>query len=218
MPILKFPDPKHAGPEGIVAIGGDLHPDSLKLAYSQGIFPWPVQDLDEVPWFCPEERGVLFFDELHIPRSLERARKKLPFTFTLNKAFPKVIRGCALAKRSEQSGLTWITKEMEEAYVRLHQEGWAHSAEAWDGEELVGGIYGVSALGAFAGESMFHLKPYASKLALLHLIDHLKSRGLQWLDIQVMTDHMKALGARLIPRNQFLKLLRETQHRRLRLF
>ena len=217
MPVLQFPNPRETGPEGLVAVGGDLHPDSLRLAYRQGIFPWPISGFEELPWFCPPERGVLFFAELHVPRSLRRAQNRGLFHFTIDRAFEQVIARCQKAPRPGQDG-TWLTEPMQKAYVEMHRLGLAHSAEAWQGEKLVGGIYGVEADGAFGGESMFHTAPDASKLALLHLIDHLKKRGLDWIDIQTLTPHMERLGAREIPRDDFLNRLSETQQRSLRLF
>lgn len=216
MPIRKFPNPRHTTPEGLLALGGDLSSESLLLAYRMGIFPWPMED-EPLAWFCPPERAVLEFNALHIPRSLLRFQKKNPYRLTLNQDFSQVITQCASAPRPGQPG-TWITPEMKEAYITLHKLGFAHSFEAWEGEELVGGIYGVDAGGAFAGESMFHTRPNASKLALLALIDHLKSKGLDWMDIQMLTPHMEALGARTLPREEFLQRLAQTQKRGLKLF
>jgi len=216
MPIAQFPDPLTASPEGIVAVGGDLHPDSLLQAYRQGIFPWPVPGLPML-WFCPEERGILDFAELHVPRSLRRERRRTGLRLTIDAAFPHVIRGCAETPRPGQSG-TWITREIIVAYTRLHRMGIAHSVEAWNGERLVGGVYGVDIDGAFAAESMFYREPNASKLALLHLIDHLRSRGLDWIDVQVLTPHLERLGARAVPRDVFLRKLENTRARGLKLF
>jgi leucyl/phenylalanyl-tRNA--protein transferase len=216
MAIIQFPDPRTASPEGIVAIGGDLHPESVLAAYRQGIFPWPVEKLPLL-WFCPAERGVLQFDALHVPRSLARARRQAPFLFTVDRAFPAVIRGCAETPRPAQHG-TWITPAVVAAYVRLHEMGVAHSVEAWLGGALVGGVYGVDVDGAFAAESMFYRRPNASKLALLHLIDHLRDAGLDWMDVQTLTPHMQRLGARLIAREDFLGLLARTRARGLQLF
>lgn len=216
MPVLEFPDPRSANPEGVVAIGGDLHPDSLLLAYRQGIFPWPVERLPLL-WFCPAERGVLEFTNLHLPRSLARARARTTLRFTIDTAFPAVIRACANTPRPGQDG-TWITTQIVTAYTRLHRLGIAHSVEAWNATRLVGGIYGVEVDGAFAAESMFYYEPNASKLALLYLIDHLRARGLDWLDIQVLTPHLVRLGARAMPRDAFLERLRRTRARGLRLF
>lgn len=216
MPVTRFPDPRDTGPEGVVALGGDLHPDSLYLAYRQGIFPWPHEGLPLL-WFCPPERAILEFARLHVPRSLAKERRRTALTFTLDRAFDQVIEGCRRARRPGQDG-TWITPPMLRAYRAFHRLGHAHSAEAWDGETLVGGIYGVAVEGAFSGESMFTSRPNASKLALLHLLDHLAARGLDWIDIQQMTPHMAALGATRVSRDAFLLRLAETQARGLQLF
>jgi leucyl/phenylalanyl-tRNA--protein transferase len=212
----RFPDPREATEDGVVAVGGRPEPALLAEAYARGIFPWPV-DGYPLLWFSPPERGLLFFEELHVPRSLARERRRTRLTFTIDRAFERVIRACAEVERAHERG-TWIKPWMIRGYCEFHRLGRAHSVEAWEGEELVGGVYGVDAGGAFAGESMFHLRPNASKLALLHLIEHLRARGLHWLDTQVLTPHMEALGARLVPREEFLRLLAETQTRGLRLF
>jgi len=217
MAIIQFPDPRTASPEGIVAIGGDLHPESVLAAYRQGIFPWPVEKLPLL-WFCPAERGVLDFAALHLPRSLARARRQAPLRFTLDRAFASVIRGCADTPRPGQHG-TWITPAVITAYCRLHDMGMAHSVEAWSEDgSLVGGAYGVDVDGAFAAESMFYRYPNASKLCILHLIGHLRSRGLDWIDVQTLTPHMARLGARLVPRDRFLERLQHTRGRGLQLF
>jgi leucyl/phenylalanyl-tRNA--protein transferase len=214
--VEHFPDPREATPEGIVAVGGRPEPALLEEAYARGIFPWPVEDYPLL-WFSPPERGLLFFKELHVPRSLARERRRTRLTFTIDSAFERVIRACRSVVREHEAG-TWITSDMVRGYCEFHRRGHAHSVEAWDDGELVGGLYGVDAGGAFAGESMFHLRPNASKLALLHLIDHLRARGLEWLDIQVLTPHMEALGARLVPREEFLELLANARRRGLKLF
>lgn len=216
MAIIQFPDPRTASPEGIVAIGGDLHPESVLAAYRQGIFPWPVEKLPLL-WFCPAERGVLEFAALHLPRSLRRAARVAPYTFTIDRDFAAVIRGCAETPRPNQHG-TWITPAVIAAYSRLHAMGIAHSVEAWAGDRLVGGAYGVDVDGAFAAESMFHHSPNASKLALLHLIGHLRARDLDWIDVQTLTPHMARLGAQLVPREHFLARLQHTRGRGLHLF
>jgi leucyl/phenylalanyl-tRNA--protein transferase len=192
--------------------------ENLKDAYRQGIFPWEIEGLP-LPWFCPEKRAVLEFAELHIPHSLQKEQQKTKFTFTINKAFPRVIENCAKAKRTHESG-TWITKEFIDSYTKFHEAGGAHSVEVWDDHagELVGGLYGVDAGGVFCGESMFHKASNASKLALLFLIEHLKSRGASWLDVQVMTPHFKVLGAKEILREFFLDKLKKTQYLELKLF
>lgn len=210
-----FPDPRYA-PSDVVAMGEDLRVDTLREAYRKGIFPWPHEGLP-LPWFSPRRRAVLPLDEVHVGRSLRKVAARKPFTFTIDRDFPAVIRACSEAVRPDQDG-TWIEPKLIAAYTRLHQRGEAHSVEAWEGEELVGGLYGVDAGGIFTGESMFHRRPHASKLALLFLIDHLRARHSPLLDCQVMTPHMEALGAREIPRGRFLDTLAETQARGIRLF
>jgi leucyl/phenylalanyl-tRNA--protein transferase len=212
--VTLFPDPRHARGD-IIAIGEDLSVETLRDAYRHGIFPWPHDDLP-LPWFSPRRRAVIFFDELHIGRTLRRSIRRAQFTYTIDKAFDSVIRACASVPREDQG--TWIGPEILRAYSKLHREGDAHSIEAWEGDALVGGLYGIDAGGLFTGESMFHLRTDASKLALLHLIEFLRERGAKWLDCQIMTPHMRALGAREIPRLQFLDLLAETQARALHLF
>ena len=216
MPVIECPDPRTATDEGILAVGGDLHPETLRLAYRQGIFPWPVEGLPLL-WFSPPERAVLEFRDLHVPRSLARARRRARLHFSIDRAFAEVIGACAEMTRPGQDG-TWITPQMRAAYVRLHRLGVAHSAEAWDAGRLVGGVYGVDVDGAFAAESMFYRQPDASKLALLHLIEHLRDRGLDWIDIQVLTPHLARLGAKTISREEFLGRLLRTHARGLRLF
>ena len=217
-----FPDPRSAGPDGLVAVGGHLDPEILLQAYRQGIFRFPMT------WFCPEERAILNFSDLHISKSLRRIQKKKPFVLTVDRAFNRVIKNCATVRRPDQKGsqnstqhLTWITSDILRAYQEFHELGYAHSVEVWDGERLVGGVYGVDVDGVFSAESMFHLVPNASKLALLRLIGLLDSRGTDWMDIQVMTPHLQALGAKSIPRDQFLKQLAQTQatvHNRIEVF
>lgn len=211
--LIYFLDPAHAI-DGIVALGGPLTTTNLLRAYCSGIFPWPIDEYI-LPWCCPDERGILEFNELHIPRRLARTRHQ--FHFTIDRAFPQVITHCATVKRRHESG-TWITDEMIRAYCELHRQGHAHSVEVWEGAELVGGIYGVDGCGSFSGESMFALRSNASKFALLFLIEHLKERGLDWIDIQMVTPVLESLGAKTITRADFLKKLAATQNRRLTLF
>ena len=211
--LIHFLDPSQAI-DGIVALGGPLTTTNLLRAYCSGIFPWPI-DENILPWVSPEERGILDFNELHIPRRLARTRHQ--FHFTIDRAFPQVISNCATVRRKHESG-TWITRQMIHAYCELHRQGHAHSVEVWEGDELVGGLYGVEACGAFAGESMFQLRSNASKLALLFLIEHLKQRGLDWMDIQMVTPHLEALGAKAVSRDDFLEKLAATQERKLILF
>lgn len=215
--MLRVIDPRLAGDQDVVGVGDDLRPATLIWAYRHGIFPWPMPETPLL-WFCPVERAVLQFANLHVPRRLARIRRQSPFTLTLDADFRGVITSCQNAQRPEGEG-TWITPEIVNAYYALHRLGAAHSVEAWDdGGRLVGGLYGVDSGGVFTGESMFHAISNASKLALLHLIDHLAGRGCTWLDIQVMTPHMEVLGAALQSRNEFLDKLASEQERGLVLF
>ena len=227
---MSFPDPQNYDfPEwvlfddyfyyskDIVSFGDELSVENLTNAYGLGIFPWHVEGLP-LPWYCPEKRAILEFSELHIPRSLERTRRKKPYTFTIDEEFATVIRTCSSMRRPDQAG-TWITEDFVRSYSQLYEAGIAHSVEAWDENgDLVGGLYGVDAGGAFCGESMFHTAPNASKLALLFLIDHLRERGATWIDAQVMTPHIEAFGAKEIRRKEFLRKLKETQDFKLDLF
>lgn len=216
MPLVEFPDPHTAHPDGIVAVGGDLRPQTLLAAYRRGIFPWPADGYPML-WFCPPERAILEFEHLHLPRSLRQAQRQTRLQYTIDRAFAEVIHACASRPRPDQDG-TWITPEIIVAFTRFHQMGYAHSVETWLDGRLVGGLYGVSVDGVFAAESMFYDVPNASKLALLHLIEHLRSRGLDWIDIQVLTPHMVRLGAHEIDRDEFLARLAATRKRGLKLF
>lgn len=211
----RFPDPRRVRGD-IVAIGEDFSVETLRDAYRHGIFPWPHEGLP-LPWFSPRRRAVIFFDELHVGRTLRKAMKRTELTFTIDRDFGTVIRGCAATPRPEQDG-TWIDARIVAAYTRLHAEGDAHSVEVWRGGEVVGGLYGVDAGGLFTGESMFYRTSGASKLALLFLIEHLQARGATWLDCQVINPHTEAFGAREITRAKFLDLLAAEQGRGLTLF
>lgn len=226
---IRFPDPKkHEFPEwvligdyfyyakDIIHFGGKMTVENLQDAYRKGIFPWTIEGLP-LPWFCPEKRAIIEFGELHIPKSLKRVQKNSPFTFTIDKAFQRVITICSEIKRSGEQG-TWITDDFIRGYCELYYQGGAHSVEVWRGDELVGGLYGVDAGGTFCGESMFHFESNTSKLALLFLIEHLESRGATWLDAQVMTPHIERLGGKDIDRADFLEKLAQTQQRNLQLF
>lgn len=213
--MSRFPDPRRARSD-VIAVGDDLGIETLRDAYRHGIFPWPHEGLP-LPWFSPRRRTVIFFHELHVGRSLRKSARRGVFTFTIDKDFSSVIRACAATPRGDDDG-TWIGPDIVAAYTRLHESGDAHSVEVWEGDALVGGLYGVDAGGVFTGESMFHRRPDASKLALLHVIEHLRARGATWLDCQVTTPHMAALGAREIPRAQFLDMLVEAQGKGLQLF
>ena len=213
--MTRFPDPRYVRGD-IVAVGDDLHVDTLRDAYRHGIFPWPHESLP-LPWFSPRRRAILFFDEMHVGRTLRKASSKAQYTYTIDRDFRAVIAACSAAPRPGQDG-TWIGPDIVRAYTALHDAGDAHSVEVWDGETLAGGLYGIDPGGAFTGESMFHHRTHASKLALLFLVEHMRSRGATWLDCQVMTPHMEALGARHVPRSKFLDLLTSAQAANVKLF
>jgi leucyl/phenylalanyl-tRNA--protein transferase len=195
--VLVFPDPRRASPEGLVAVGGDLSTPRLLLAYRSGIFPWTVQP---VTWWSPDPRGIFELDTFHVSRSLARILRKSLFRVTIDTAFEAVMRGCAAPGPGR--GGTWITEEFIEAYTRLHREKHAHSVECWVGDELAGGIYGVAIGGFFAGESMFHRESDASKVALFHLWEHLRSKEFELFDIQMLTPITTRLGGVEIPRSE----------------
>lgn len=202
-----FPDPSEADPDGLLAIGGDLSPRRLIEAYANGIFPWYAPG-SPILWWSPDPRLTLLPSELHVPKSLRRVLNARRFTFSLDTAFPRVIRACAQAKRPDQEG-TWIVPSMIAAYERLHDMGVAHSAEAWRDGQLVGGIYGVALGGAFFGESMFHAEPDASKALFVTLARWLERRGCALVDCQQTTPHMLRFGARELTRREFLRRLGE---------
>jgi leucyl/phenylalanyl-tRNA---protein transferase len=188
-----FPPASKAGQDGLLAVGGDLSPERLLVAYANGIFPWPSSHSALIPWFCPSPRTVLVPGQIRVNRSLRRAVRRAAFTTTYDRAFPEVIAACAHVPREDQG--TWITPSMIEAYTRLHELGFAHSIEAWRGTELVGGLYGVSLGAAFFGESMFTLESDASKIALYQLLEQLDAWNFLFLDCQMTTPHVRSLGA-----------------------
>ncbi len=210
MTIEAFPNPLNAPDHGLIGVGGDFEPESLLLAYRSGIFPWPMPE-EPRAWFCPGTRGVLEFKKLHIPKSLQKSLKKNTYSVSLNQNFEAVIRACAKVHKKREGG-TWITKDLLNAYIELHRCGYAHSVETWDKDgALVGGIYGVGVDGYFSAESMFYTEPDASKFALVALTQLLQREGLEWVDIQMVTPHMKKWGAREIPRAQFLNWLQKSR-------
>lgn len=201
-----FPDPRGAvvgGPyDGLVAVGGDLATDRLRLAYRSGMFPWTV---NPVTWWSPDPRGIFELGDLHVSRSLRRCLRQAKFRVTRDQAFGEVIAACAGVRRPGG----WIVPEFVAAYSKLHHEGHAHSVECWLGDDLVGGVYGVAVGGLFAGESMFHRASDASKVAVVHLHDHLVSRGYQLFDIQMLTEVTTSLGGREIRRDEYLERLKQ---------
>lgn len=205
---IPFPEePYKASVDGIVAIGGKVDTGTLLAAYSKGIFPWPQEGVPML-WFFPEERGILEFKDLHLSESLYKFIKKnsYRFRFSVNEAFPKVIEACQLQKRKNQPG-TWILPEMKKAYIEFHYAGYAHSVECWEDDQLVGGIYGVLVNGVFGGESMFHKTTNTSKMSLLYLIDWLKEKNIQWMDIQMVTPLLESFGGKYISDKEYYFLL-----------
>lgn len=201
----RFPPVDRAGPDGVVALGGDLEPGTLLAAYRHGVFPMPTWRRGPLAWWSPDPRAVLPLDRLAVSRSLRAARRR--FQVRVDTAFDDVVAGCADPRRPHG----WITPEMRAAYGRLHRLGWAHSVEAWTGEgRLAGGLYGVAVGGLFAGESMFHRERDASKVALVGLVGLLRSDGVdgRLLDVQWLTPHLASLGAVAVPRDRYLALLR----------
>ena len=205
---LRCPDPRRADPDGMVAVGGDLSVPRLLLAYRSGIFPWTV---DPITWWSPDPRALFELDRFHVSRSLARVLRRKQFQVTADRAFRRVMEGCAAPAPGRRE--TWITREFIEAYTQLHRQGHAHSFECWDGTELAGGIYGVAIGGFFAGESMFHRVSDASKVALYHLVQHLRARGFGLFDIQMLTPITRRLGGIEILREEYLRRLAEAVRR-----
>jgi leucyl/phenylalanyl-tRNA--protein transferase len=205
---LRFPPVEQASPEGLLAVGGDLRPERLLEAYRHGIFPW-YNDDQPILWWSPHPRAVLFPEKLHIPHSLHRTIRRGLFTVTLDTHFRAVMEGCAGPRTQYPDGGTWITPAMTEAYTRLHELGYAHSAETWIGNELVGGVYGVALGGAFFAESMFTRVDDASKVALVSLVRQLHAWGFRLIDCQQSSPHVMRFGAEDIPRRDFIARLSE---------
>lgn len=201
----RFPDPEQSDPSGLLAVGGDLSPERLLAAYAAGIFPW-YSEGEPILWHSPDPRTLLPRGALRVSRSLERTLRRGRFRLTLDTDFDAVIRACAEVPRPEGDG-TWITRSMRRAYARLHELGFAHSCEAWQGERLVGGLYGVSLGRAFFGESMFHVASDASKAAFVTLVRQLEAWGFDFVDCQVHTRHLERFGAVAWPRRRFLAAL-----------
>lgn len=202
-----FPDVSKADEEGLLAVGGKLTTKRLLEAYNSGIFPW-FSDGQPVLWWSPNPRMVLFLDNLKVSKSLKKTIRSGYFKVTFNTAFAEVIQQCSNAYRKDQNG-TWITQEMIDAYIKLHSKGYAFSVEVWQNEELVGGLYGINLpeQKIFCGESMFHKVSDASKVALVHLVEHLRTKDYTLIDCQMHTKHLESLGACLIPRDEFLRYL-----------
>jgi len=203
---LVFPPVNLAEPDGLLAIGGDLSTERLLLAYRSGIFPW--YEGTHVLWWSPDPRFVLFPEELKVSKSMHQLLKKDAFSFSINQAFSEVINNCKSISRKDQAG-TWITDEMKEAYTHLHLLGHAHSAEVWEGNELVGGLYGIRMGKCFFGESMLSKVSNASKYAFISYVQALQLVGIKLIDCQVYTEHLESLGARMIDRKDFIGLINQ---------
>jgi len=202
-----FPDPRTARDEGLLAYGGDLTPERLLAAYTRGIFPWFNAD-DPILWWSPNPRLVLYPDDFKIPKSFRRVLRNGDYVVKFDHNFPAVIRACGQIPRPGQEG-TWLHSEMQEAYIALHRQGYAHSIETYMGNELVGGLYGIALGKAFFGESMFAYRPNASKIALAALRGVLGAKSYDFIDCQVETEHLVRMGASLIPRDRFLTELNQ---------
>ena len=199
MPTFNFPNPSLADPDGLLAFGGNLEPETLLSAYQQGIFPWFDEDTP-ILWWCPDPRAILEFDNLYISKRLARTIRSNKFLVTFNQDFDAVVKGCAY--RPEEG--TWITPEVANAYGEFHRKGHAHSVEVWQQGVLVGGLYGVAIGGLFAGESMFSTVSDASKIALVALVGRLKEKGFQLFDLQIINEHTSMMGATEISRKDYL--------------
>jgi len=206
---LWFPDPHQGEDDGLIAVGGDLSIDRLLLAYSNGFFPWfSFQHQKEPLWYCPLQRFVIFPNEIHVSHSMKQLINKHQYEITINKDFEGVIRGCATAQnRNEEEG-AWLGPDIIKAYTDLHRQGFAVSVEVWDGERLVGGLYGVNIGSSYFGESMFSLVPNASKLALIHLARTLERLGGRLIDCQFETPHLLSMGGRYIPYEEYISIIR----------
>jgi leucyl/phenylalanyl-tRNA--protein transferase len=205
---LWFPDPHLGEEDGLVAVGGDLSVDRLLLAYSNGFFPWfSFRDYKEPLWFCPLQRFVIFTNEIHVSHSMQQLLKKNPYRITINKDFEGVMRGCATAQNRNELEGAWLGPDIIKAYTELYRQGFAASVEVWEGSQLVGGLYGVTLGKAFFGESMFSLVPNASKLALIFLARMLEAHGGRLIDCQFETPHLRTMGGRHIPYEEYMKII-----------
>ena len=203
---LKFPPVHLAEPDGLLALGGDLSTKRLLLAYKSGIFPW--YEGEDILWWCPNPRFILLPHELKINKAIKPLLERNEFEFTINEAFKDVINQCKEIKRLGQEG-TWITDEVENAYCKLHELGYAHSAEVWKDNKLVGGLYGIRLGKVFFGESMFSKASHASRYAFIRYVQYLKNEGVALIDCQVYTEYLESLGAKMIDREYFIKKLND---------
>ena len=213
MPIVKFPPISSADEQGIVAIGGDLHVESLRLAYKQGIFPWPISEEYPLAWFSPEPRAVFETNEIHISKKLRKFIRNCDYKITYNSAFERIITQAREIHKNSKEG-TWITPDVIAAYVQLFREGHAYSVEVWQNKEIIGGLYGVCFGHFINGESMFYLKDNASKIALISILHNTQKLGIKYFDTQMITNITGSLGAKEIERDDFLKYVKEATERK----
>ena len=222
---LWFPNPKYGEPDGLFAVGGDLSVNRLLLAYNHGIFPWYAYQLYNEPhWYCPMDRFVIFPKEIHISHSMKQLMRQGKYHITMDQDFKGVINACSKADSRNTDMGAWLGPQMINAYTQLHKMGIAHSVEVWETKEtenntsiprrLVGGLYGIDLNGAFFGESMFSLVPSASKLALIHLAQHLEKKGYSFIDCQFETPHLRSMGGRHIPYDEYMAMLNANAHRK----
>ena len=213
---VEFPSVQLAAEDGLLAVGGDLQSKRLISAYSQGIFPW-FSDDEPLLWWSPDPRAIIELDNFVASRSLKKLARKKKYKVTLNHAFDRVIEACSSTPRKnpntgELNSETWITEDMIGAYRQLNGLGLAHSVEVWNGDMLVGGLYGVGIGKVYCGESMFHIESNTSKLAMLALVEHMKSQNMAFIDCQLPTDHLSSLGANVLPRKNFIEKLENNNH------
>ena len=202
----EFPDPRFGHPSGLYAVGGDLSPERLIKAYPRGIFPWYAFRDDQIQWWAPHRRFVIFADEIHISHSMRNLMNKKTLTCSINEDFEGVINGCGMVDGRMMEENAWLGPELTETWIELNKRGHAKSVEVWDEDEyLVGGLYGFVSGGCFIGDSMFSLVPSASKLALIHLARHMKAQGGIFIDCQLRTEHLESMGARYIPYDEYLQ-------------
>lgn len=207
---LVFPAPINVESDGILCVGGDLSIDRLLLAYSHGIFPWfSFRDYDEPVWYCPQERFVIFPNEIHVSHSMRTLLNKGKYDVSIGRDFDGVIRGCSTADGRFDAAGAWLGHDIIEAYTELHRQNLAQSVEVWEGDRLVGGLYGVTIGRCFIGESMFSLVPSASKIAMIFLAEFMQEHGGSMIDCQIETPHLKSMGGRTISYKEYMKILRD---------
>ena len=206
---LIFPNPKYGEESGLIAVGGDLSVDRLLLAYHYGIFPWYSFRDSEIMWYCPLQRFVIFPDEIHVSHSMRTLLRKNHYHVSINKDFDEVIHQCSINNGRVDMEGAWLGDDMIYAYTQLYEQGFAASVEVWEGQKLVGGLYGVNIGRGFFGESMFSLVPNGSKIALIHLAEYMNMHGGTLIDCQFETPHLKSMGGRFIPYDEYLRIIHE---------